>query len=608
MFIHMNVLVFLLYWLNVARAFDCIASNFEKILPQNASLNIMGSIKQGGTFGDLRDLDFPSNATNLPPLCAVSIEIQLTDTSFNFGLFLPKTWNNRLIGTGNTGFGGGINWEAMGRLVYYDMVAFSTDSGHNSNPSDASWALGDNEEIVDWASRAMHDSLILAKQVVEAYYGDKISYSYYMACSGGGRQGMKEMQDYPTDFNGYAIGHPPWLLTHLHPWAAYVGKVNLPNTTASHISADLLSNLTQQVTDVCDPQDGVSDNIVMTPWTCSFNSSSLLCQNSTQTDCLTAEQLPTFNTLFSNWVDSNTNNSVVSPTLMLGADISGLAGADSGEPSAFGTEFVDYFVVNNSDWNYEDLSPATVELADSIDPGYANADTFDLSPFQATGGKVIHYRGLSDPLIPPDYSIYYWQQVQSAMYGSDAANSSLEDFYRLFLIPGMHHCSGSAGAPWFIAGGGQSLDEANYTHSVPGYMDAKHDVVLAVMDWVENGTAPDNIIATKWHEDMTSKGLSKQMPLCVYPAMAKYLGDGSIDDPGNWQCQNSTPAANVQSIPIASEGSVKINSTATSTTASTSTSTSTAEPKQNAAVTVVPCSGWTSWSLVLVALVYSIYR
>ena len=98
----------------------------------------------------------------------------------------------------------------MGHLVNYGMVAFSTDTGHNSNPSDATWAYGADTQIKDWGYLAMHESVVLAKHVITSFYDDKIDYSFFMACSGGGRMGLKELQDYPDDFNGYAIGAPPW--------------------------------------------------------------------------------------------------------------------------------------------------------------------------------------------------------------------------------------------------------------------------------------------------------------------------------------------------------------------------------------------------------------
>ncbi|MCJ1324159.1 hypothetical protein MMC10_000821 [Thelotrema lepadinum] len=536
--------------------FDCTTDAFGKILPSSATVVNATSVQGGGSYGDLiHDADFPALATNLPELCAVQIKISTSDNVVNFGLFLPSTWNNRLIGTGNTGFGGGINWPYMGHLVNYGMVAFSTDTGHNSNPNDATWALENDEALTDWGYLAMHESLAQAKQIVSTYYSDKISYSYYMACSGGGRQGLKELQDYPDDFNGYAIGHPPWLLTHLHPWAAYVGTVNLPNTTDSHISEELLGNLTDVVTSICDPQDGVSDGIVMEPWTCNFTSSQLLCQNSTissdENPCLTQAQLPTFDAIFGDWVDSSKSNSLLSPSLMLGSDISGLAGGDA--PSTFGTYFIDNFITNDTNWNWSSISPQTVALADSINPGSANADLFDITPFKNTGGKVIMYHGLADPLIPPGFSISYYETVQKTM--SPSNTTGLQDFYRLFLVPGMHHCSGSTGAPFYIAGGGQTVDGGNY--SVPGFVDAQHDVVLAVINWVENGTAPDSIIATKWHDNALSGGIQKQMPLCPYPQTAKYSGNGSIDEAQNWACADGT-AMQMASITIGVEGSVSV--------------------------------------------------
>ena len=433
----------------------------------------------------------------------------------------------------------------MGHLVNYGMVAFSTDTGHNSGPSDAAWAYGADTQQTDWGYYAMHESVLMAKQVITSYYSSQIDYSYYMACSGGGRQGMKEMQNYPDDFNGYAIGAPPWLLSHLHVWAAYVGVVNLPNTTASHISEDLLSNLTDVVTAICDPQDGVSDGTIAEPWSCDFNSTMLLCNGNNAPICLTPEQLPTFDKIAGDWYDDKGN--LVFPSFMLGADMSGLGGGDT--PSGFGTQYIDNFLYNNTNWNYTTVSPETVAQADSLDAGSGNADNFDLSPLKAAGGKVMMYHGLADPLIPPGSTIYYYEQVQRTMGNTD-------DFYRFFTIPGMHHCSGSYGAPYYIGGGGQKLDDGVY--SVPGFVDPQHDIVLAVMNWVENGTAPDSLIATKFKGNLVANGVLKQAPLCPYPKRAIYQGHGNINDPDNWQCGTAT-ALSLPTMTIAERGSVSIS-------------------------------------------------
>ena len=220
---------------------------------------------------------------------------------------------------------------------------------------------------------------------------------------------------------------------------------------------------------------------------------------------------------------------------------------------------VDNMIVNDTNWDFMSLTPEIVNLGDSLDPGSSNADNFDLTPLRSAGGKIIHYHGLADTLIPPAYSIYYYKQVQSLLSRS---NIDVTDFYRLFLIPGLHHCSGSAGAPFFIAGGGQATKEDNYTHSVPGFMDSKHDIVLAVMDWVENGTAPDSIIATKWHSDRVSEGLSKQMPLCPYPQVAQHQKGTNLAEADHWTCGDG-PEYPLENIPIARVGSVKVNGSST---------------------------------------------
>src|ERR1700712_377449 len=141
--------------------------------------------------------------------------------------------------TGNTGFGGGINWPAMGTFVQYGFASMSTGTGHSSSAGDASWALNNPEALVDWGYRAMHGSVITAKQVIAAYYSGSIQYSYYSGCSGGGRQGLKEVQMYPNDFDGVVVGSPPWWLTHLPSGVVQVGKWNLPESGANRIPATM---------------------------------------------------------------------------------------------------------------------------------------------------------------------------------------------------------------------------------------------------------------------------------------------------------------------------------------------------------------------------------
>jgi len=128
------------------------------------------------------------------------------------------------MASGNGGFGGGINWNDMETNALNGFAAVSTDTGHLSISFDASWALNKPESIIDWGYRAMHESVVMGKAITEAYYNSKIKYSYYASCSTGGRQGLKEIQRFPEDFDGVLAGAPAWWTSHLQTWSLEVGK------------------------------------------------------------------------------------------------------------------------------------------------------------------------------------------------------------------------------------------------------------------------------------------------------------------------------------------------------------------------------------------------
>lgn len=187
---------------------SCSSADITPLLPSGSSLNFALPVSSNGSFGDAPNgLEFPSNATLLPALCAVSVNVVSSNaSSYNFGLFLPENWNQRLATAGNGGFGGGINWPDMGSFARYGFAAMATDTGHLSATPDASWALNRPESQIDWGYRAMHGSVVTAKQVINPFYASKIQYSYYAACSTGGRQGLKEVQQFSEDFDGVLAG------------------------------------------------------------------------------------------------------------------------------------------------------------------------------------------------------------------------------------------------------------------------------------------------------------------------------------------------------------------------------------------------------------------
>ncbi|KAJ5938993.1 ferulic acid Esterase/Feruloyl esterase [Penicillium verhagenii] len=514
---------------------QCAEEYFNSLLPSGASIINLGQISAGGSFGQgAADTAYPSNATNLPASCGIIVNVTSSATSaYTFGLILPDEWNKRFMAVGNGGFSGGINWASMNSLVPYGFATMSTNTGHNSTDQDMDWALNNEESKKDWGYRALHGSTVIAKQITADYYEGKVAYSYYAGCSTGGKQGMKEVQRFPEEFDGVVVGPPAWWSTRQQGWQMRVSMINLPENGTNYIHPDLFPIIGQEVMRQCDKSDGVEDGIIMDPKSCNFYADSLLCTaGSNQSACLTAPQIRTLEALYRPLVD--VNNTWIYPNFGLGSEdqmTSSFGNVGTNAPSLYGSEYFAKYVLNDANWDWHNFDYSIIQLADALNPGDTNADDFDLSEFRARGGKLLHYHGLADGLIPTGASEYLYQQYLSTM---NEKNLPLDDFYRFFLIPGMQHCSGSINdAPWYI-GGFQSLTG---TVGVSGYQDREHDVVRALMDWVENGVAVDKIVATKFKNDDPSQGVVRQRPLCPYPKKTVYNGNGDINDSESWHCE-----------------------------------------------------------------------
>ncbi|TKA22309.1 hypothetical protein B0A50_08034 [Salinomyces thailandicus] len=522
-------------------AFDCIPSAFNSILPSNATVTFTRTLSDNATFTvPDSDIAYPTSPKQLRALCAVQVNVTSSPSSaFSFGLFLPDEWNERFLAVGNGGFAGGINWLDMGAGVGYGFAVMSTDTGHNSIASDLTWALNEPEKKIDWGYRAMHGSVELAKLVTEAYYKAKPKYSYYSGCSTGGRQGIRDIQLYPDDFDGVLAGAPAWWTTHLQTWTVKLGLYNLPATSAHHIPPSLFTAIGAEVLRQCDPQDGLVDNIISDPRRCDFLPETLLCgpnvTNQTAAGCLSAAQIDTLYNIYNDYVE--TNQTFIFPHLELGSEAQWSVLLGSDKPNPLGTEYVQDFLLNDPDWNYNDFNYSIVELADKLQPGNATAYDYDLSPFHKRGGKLLHYHGLSDGLIAPGSSVYFYKRVLQTLLPKGL---ELDSWYRLFLVPGMQHCQGTpsdVNAPWYFAGANQAGALSASTHSVPGFRDAKHDALLALMAWVEGDQAPERLVATVWRNESVADGVARQRPLCPYPKQARYNRRGHPDRAESWRCE-----------------------------------------------------------------------
>ncbi|GAW14154.1 hypothetical protein ANO14919_035480 [Xylariales sp. No.14919] len=536
------------YALSLGCTVDGFKSTLESLgLGSSTTTSVVyaATISAGGSSFDPSP-EYPINATNLPGLCAVKFNINSSDTtSYNFAILLPdhQEWNGRLMTTGNGGFGGGINYPDMGEYTHYGFASVSTDTGHLSDIGDSSWALNNPESIIDWSYRALHGSVALAKQIVPAYYSDNktlaspLGFSYYTGCATGGRQGLRLLQLYPDDFDGVLVGDAAWQTTHLQSWSTWMPLQNYPSEAPYHITPSLFASITTRITALCDSQDGVIDSIAQDPAKCSIDYTTLLCSSpsANQSACLTQPQLTTLQKALSPYM---INDKLVFQGLPFGGDPSSLAS----ESNPIGYGYFQNFLYNDTSYNFTSYTDDDFFAAALADPGRATAQDLDISSFEERGGKIIMYHGYADPLIPAGSSVEYVTRTLSAMHIDE---SKLSSFLRLFLIPGMNHCVSNAptqpGAPWYIAAASQIAGIAgrltglgNVTHSVPGYEDAKHDSVLALLKWVEEGVPPDELIATKFVNE-TAPAVESQRTICPWPNVARYVG-GDYKKADNWIC------------------------------------------------------------------------
>lgn len=523
----------------------CSEAFFASILPENATLLFAESVAENCTFKvSPANIAYPKSPTNLPASCAVQINITSSSTSaFSFGLFLPdpKTYNDRVLGVGNGGFAGGVNWLDMAAGLHYGFATWSTDTGHNSTSGDLSWALNNDERRQDWGHRAIHGSAVMARQVAEAYYDADAKYAYFSGCSTGGRQAIREVQLHPETFDGVLAGAPAWWTDRLQTWSLWVGLLNLPTNSSSRIPPEAFPVIAKEVMSQCDWQDGLKDGVISDSAGCRFVPEALLCssenevRNQTKSECLTAHQLDTLKQIYGDY--RGADNAFIFPGLEKGSEEQWafLLGAD--KPSTYGSEFVQDFVLDDPNWDPNSYNSTIPFTASAIRPGNASATDFDLGPFHARGGKLLHHHGSADGLIPTGSSVYFHSQVQQTL---QPRGIDLDDFYRFFVVPGMQHCMGTpkdVAAPWYFAGPNQASNLGTSAYSTPGYMDAAHDELLALMAWVEEGTAPETLIATEWKDQDVKNGVLRQRPLCPWPQQARFLGKGDPDEAENWKCE-----------------------------------------------------------------------
>ena len=441
--------------------------------------------------------------SDLPAFCRVAATLTPSpDSDIKIEVWMPASgWNGRFEAIGNGGWGGTISLQGLAGGLSRGYAIAATDTGHSSR--DGSFALNHPEKLTDFAFRAVHEMTVKAKAIVRAYYGKDATKAYWDGCSTGGRQGLKEAQRYPADYDGIVAGTPTNDMTHMLAQMLWVALATLKDP-ASHVPQEKYGAIHQAALDACDALDGVKDGVIDDPTHCHFDPAVLLCADDDRPGCLTAPQVTAVRKIYASAKNPRTGVEVF-PGLEPGSEL-GWAGVAGGPaPMSIPTDYYRFIVFKNPDWNFRTFDlDKDVARADALDDGADNATDPNLAAFFGRGGKLLLYHGWADPLVAPRNSINYYTNVVNAVGGGAKARESV----RLFMVPGMAHCVGGDGPSNF-------------------------DKLSVVETWVERGTAPDRIIATR----LAGGVVDRRRPLCPYPQVAVYAGTGNTNDAASFVCQ-----------------------------------------------------------------------
>ncbi|KAJ7166555.1 tannase and feruloyl esterase [Mycena crocata] len=448
------------------------------------------------------------------PLCRVQFLINTTSTSAVHGeAWLPDTWYGRFLGLGNGGLGGCTHYDGLDYGSSLHFAAVGTDGGHDgsggSDPGDAHEFLSHPEIINDLSFRAVHVEAVIGKQIVEAYYDNPPAKSYYLGCSTGGRQATQAALRFPEDFDGILGGAPATNFLQTLGWEGMVSRYfgapsSPPEASSKFITDELWALVSQEILRQCDALDGVVDEIITEPDACDFRPEALQCTVNQTADCLTPTQVEALRNLYSPLYDLQ--GQLLYPRFSPGAEADRARTALAPGFFSLTSDWMRFVVLNVTEWDPSNFGLEDIAKIIEQNGGGIATSSGDLSAFRDRGGKFLTYHGRRDPLIASTNSKIMYDRIAHTL-----SLPILDDFYRLFLIPGMGHCGSGLGANSFGQG---SFPGSNVVNA------SSHNVLLALVDWVEGGIAPDTIIGSgKNNTERTH---------CRYPQRSVFDGEAWV--------------------------------------------------------------------------------
>lgn len=471
-----------------------------------------------------------SAAVQVPAHCLFRVTIDPRESgmegmSYGTGieLRLPAQWNQRLLFQGGGGLNGVLG-AAFGNVAGFPsalargFAVVTTDGGHRGRSSiDARFGV-DQQAKLDFSYQAVDRSTREAKGLLQRYYGSRPQYSYFMGCSTGGREAMMVAQRQPLEFDGVVAGNPSFNLTRIA--ANQVFSLQTVNRIAPR-DAEGRPQLHQAFTDVqlkgvseavlqqCDALDGLRDGMVNDFQACKFDPRSQICGSGSAPagQCLTATQAEGLLTIFGGARNSRGESLYGSYSFDTGIAAPAWRSMHLGSPTSapanasLGRDTLREFAITPAD---PTLDPLQFDFDRDMVRTYETAAMNDpvatlLSTFAARGSKIIVYHGLSDQAMSVGALTGWYNQL------TPRTAAGPQEWARLFLVPGMLHCSG-----------GQATDQ--------------FDMLTAIQDWVENKRPPDRVIASGRAFPDTTR------PLCPYPAVARYDG-GDASKAASFSCR-----------------------------------------------------------------------
>jgi len=485
--------------------------------------------------------------------------------AIRFHLRMPTGWNKRFLFQGGGGTDGALG-DANAPQILDGYAVASTDSGHD-NAVNTSQLAGSFQFAFDPQARSDYGyngparAALAAKSLMEKFYGRQPRHSYFSGCSEGGREGLMFSQRYPDIFDGIVSGNPgmdlpkaavaeAWDSQAFAAAARATTPFGNPDLASSFTNAELAA-VGNAILAECDAKDGLPDGMVFNPSACRFDPATL---GPSGSGALSAAQITALEKVFggarnsqgdalyagwfwdpgiaaSGWrvwkigplfpnpgntalnvtlgggalpfIFTTPPNSATGGTALHGSTTVASAGPNPGF-AGLNDAFVPWVLSFNMDTDAPKIFAMDWPYAESA-MDFMGTGSTDYRKFRKNGGKLILYTGQADPVFSAKYHLEWYR----ALIERNGGLRDTRKFARVFLVPGMNHC-----------GGGPSTSQ--------------FDAFAAVVDWVENGDAPESLLATA---PAGTPWPGRTRPLCAYPEQARYKGSGSIEDSASFACK-----------------------------------------------------------------------